>query len=411
MAAAGTDQPIEKATGWQIPGAITKHVILDPGIAYTTADVLLFAGTNPVGLVAMLTATGVAASLKTAAVIQPGFIERHPRIKQVMQDDRTPLRAGGLALFVVAGMAIATGAWLPAAASALFAFANIRLAESISKNRKEDAPKLGPDGKPRKLKPLEIATLFFKRPELYLSAGFACAGLMAGGAALFMLPIVAASFAIGMRNAIRGLPEHNGHPKLVTASAAGVFTAIGHQNGHGLIAAAHLLNTIVLAEMERRVTPGGAKQIFKNIGSAIASVVKAPFTGWGVEKAPDAEARKPANDAAVTAKPVTVAVSPAFQFNRQAPVIIAVSEDAVPAVQEAKAEKPAPAPEDRLRDVKAPTVRQEDIEKLDLQKAFGVKGRVATPANDDQKEAASEAKTATRAAQPRRPKKPDAPAA
>lgn len=71
MAASGPSQPIEKATGWKIPGALTKHVILDPGIAYATADVLLFAGTNPVGLAAMLTATGMAATFKTVAAPVP----------------------------------------------------------------------------------------------------------------------------------------------------------------------------------------------------------------------------------------------------------------------------------------------------------------------------------------------------
>ena len=95
MVATGPKPEITKATGWQIPGAITKHVVLDPGIAYTTADVLLFAGTNPVGLGAMLTATGVAATLKTAAVLQPSFLDKHPRVKKLVFDDRTPLRAAG----------------------------------------------------------------------------------------------------------------------------------------------------------------------------------------------------------------------------------------------------------------------------------------------------------------------------
>lgn len=416
MAVSGSDQPIEKATGWKIPGALTKHVILDPGIAYTTADVLLFAGTNPVGLVAMLTATGVAASLKTAAVLQPSFIDRHPRIKKIMQDDRTPLRAGGLALFVVAGAAIATGAWLPAAASALFAFANIRLAESISKNRKPEVRKLDENGKPVKPTFLEVAKMFVSRPELYLSAGFACAGLMAGGAALFMLPIVGASFAIGMRNAIKGLPEHNGHPKLVTASAAGMFTAIGHSNGHGLISAAHLLNTIVLAEMERRVTPGGAKQIFKNIGNAIARVAKAPFKGLVKKPAPLPQPETTvAVPAPVEALPVKAIETPKVAFNQQAPVIIARSEEAVElgkevakkAVKEPK-ERP-PTAEEKLHDVQAPEVKREEIENIDLQKAFGLKAKIQPPANENEKPAA-EASALEKDA-PRRPKKPNTPAA
>lgn len=412
MAAAGPSQPIEKATGWKIPGALTKHVILDPGIAYATADVLLFAGTNPVGLAAMLAATGMAATFKTAAVLQPGFIDRHPKLKKVVQDDRTPLRAAGLALFVVAGMAIATGAWLPAAASALFAMANIRLAESISSNRKADVPQ---DEKDKKLTFKKVATLFFKRPEFYLSAGFACAGLMAGGASLIMLPIVGASFAIGMRNAIKGLPEHNGHPKLVTASAAGVFTAVGHANGHGLISAAHLLNTIVLAEMERRVTPGGAKQIFKNIGEAVSRVVKAPFRGLVKKPAPQQQPELVAVPAPVETAPVTALEGPKVVFNQQAPVIIARSEEAVALGKEAAKkvvkepkERP-PTEEEKLHDVQAPEVRREEIDSIDLQKAFGLKAKIQPPANENEKPAA-EASALDKDA-PRRPKKPNTPAA
>src|SRR5262245_54803773 len=112
-----------RATGWQIPGAMIKGVIIDPGIVYTSADVLLFAGANTVGLTAMLAATGLAASLKALSIIQPKFLDKYPKISKVAFDDRTPLRAGGMALLVVGGAAISTGAFLPAAASLLFAVA------------------------------------------------------------------------------------------------------------------------------------------------------------------------------------------------------------------------------------------------------------------------------------------------
>ncbi|HYD18243.1 MAG TPA: hypothetical protein VEF76_07175 [Patescibacteria group bacterium] len=354
MGTTGPKQEIPKATGWEIPGALTKHVVLDPGIAYTTADVLMFAGTNPVGLGAMLTATGIAATLKTAAVLQPTWLDKHPRVKKAIFDDRTPLRAGGLALLVVTGATVATGAWLPAAASLLFAVANFRLAESISKKHIADEKDKKP-AEPKKgfAKAVDIVTTIFKRPDIYLNAGFALAGLMAGGAALFILPVVAVAFALGVKNSIQGKPEYNAHPKLITAGAAGVFAGIGQANGHGLIAGAHLLNAVVLAEMERRITPGGAKQIFKNI-------VTAPLKLFGFGKKPE-----------VVAAPVPV---PVTVTNAATPV-------AKTSVQVAT---------NNNERIPGPEVAPADLDKVDLQQVFAMKAKIVppAPANENQQPAA-----------------------
>lgn len=363
MVATGPKQEIPKATGWQIPGALTKHVVLDPGIAYTTADVLLFAGTNPVGFGAMLTATGVAATLKTAAVLQPSFLDKHPRFKKLVFDDRTPLRAGGLALLVVAGATVASGMWLPAGASLLFAIANFKLAESISKNKEAVDPNK-PKEEPKKgfERFKQVVSTMFKRPELYLNAGFALAGLMAGGMALYMLPLVAVAFAIGVRNAIKDRPEYENHPKLITATAAGIFTGIGHQSGHGLIAAAHALNTVVLAEMERRTTPGGAKQIIKDI-------IAAPMRLFSLK-------------------------SP-FRSKDEQPAV------ADPSVQPSRAELPSSA---NGGSIPAPEVKPSELGKVDLQQAFTPKAKIQVAANENTPQ--------PEAAQPERgtrPKAPDAP--
>ncbi len=344
MVATGPKQDIPKATGWQIPGAITKHVVLDPGIAYTTADVLLFAGTNPVGLGAMLTATGVAATLKTAAVLQPSFLDKHPKVKKLVFDDRTPLRAGGLALLVVAGATVASGAWIPAAASFLFAIANFKLAQSISKNHGEEKEK--PKEAPKKgfERFVQITKTMFKRPELYLNTGFALAGLMAGGAALFILPVVAVAFAVGIRNAVKDRPEHDGHPKLITATAAGLFAGIGHNNGHGLIAAAHALNSVVLAEMERRVTPGGAKQMIKDILTAPLRLLnlQSPF--------------KAKED-----KAVVVVADPVAQPKPSVQLPSSANGGSIP----------------------APEVTAKELGQVDLQQAFALKAKISAPANEN----------------------------
>lgn len=331
-----------RATGWQIPGAMIQGVVLDPGIVYTSADVLMFSATNTVGLVATISATGIAATLRALSIVQPKFLEKYPQTTKIAFDDRTPLRAGGLALLVVGGAAVTTGAFLPAAASFLFAIANFRLAESISKKADNRAQV---DPKPRLVKPsgAELTAVFIKRPELYLNAGFACAGLMSGGASLFILPVVAAAFGVGMRNALQEKPEHAGHPKIITASAAAVFSAIGYANGHGLIAAAHAINAATLIEMERRVTPGGMMQIIRDMAGSVAGLM--PFG----KKPAAAPKPRPAPEPVVPASQQAIAPRLTYTFKEfAAPQAPANGNDpapiasALPDVKPLVRQKPAP---------------------------------------------------------------------
>jgi len=266
-----TNKPVAVPRGFEIPGALIRHVLLDPGIVYSSADILLFSATNTLGLAATVAATGIAAGLRTCAVLQPRFLEKYPAVRRIAFDDRTPLRAGGLALLVVGGAALGGGAVLPATASMLFAVANFRLAESISitSGHHQVSPP------PRLTKPsaAENVVTFLKRPEIYLNTGFACAGLMSGGGALFILPVVTLAFGMGLRNVLREQPEYAGHPKLLTAAAAALFAGIGYANGHHLIALAHAMNGAVLLEMERRVTPGGLWQIARDVKQGFSKLL------------------------------------------------------------------------------------------------------------------------------------------
>lgn len=264
-AAPGPKKPIPRATGWQIPGALAKNVVFDLGILYTVADVFLFMGTNPLGFMAMLGAVGVSAAVKAACVLQPDFVERRPKLKKIIEDDRTPLRAAGLAMLLVTGATLATGLLLPAAASFFFAVSNFGLAETMSKKHIDDERHKAEEHKKQSSKSL-FSTLF-KRPDMYLNIGFGLAGLMAGGGAMLVLPMVAAAFGVGVLNTMRGKAEYEGHPKLITGAAAILFGAVGVLSGHPLIAVGHFINGVVLCEMERRMTPGGLPTICKNIAS------------------------------------------------------------------------------------------------------------------------------------------------
>lgn len=280
------------------PRTFVKDVALDSGILFGVADVLLFAKTNPVGFIACLSATGLSVGFKTLHLAQPKFLQNYTKLAEIAGDSRTALRVSGLALLTVCGASIATGAVLPAATGFLLAVGNFRLAQSLSdameahklfKQREqekkaalesgilivENAPAQEVAAKMNwHQKTLQIATLSVKRPDLYINAGFAGAGLMAGGAALFVLPVVAVSFAVSMRNIVRALPEHNGHPKLMSSGASAGFAGIGGLEGQGLIAAAHILNMAVIADAEKQVTPGGWRQIGENIRSVLAKALR-----------------------------------------------------------------------------------------------------------------------------------------
>ncbi len=326
-----------KPKGWRIPFALVRHVALDPGIIYTTADILLFAGTNAIGLGATIAATGIAATLKTFSVLQPDFLKKYPHITKVAFDDRTPLRAGGLALLVVGGAALSGGTMLPAVASFLFAAANFRMAESISKHHKEEEAKKALDPK-HKPDAVEVTIMMVKRPDLYLNAGFACAGLMSGGAALFVLPVVATAFGISVKNAVTGQPEYNGHPKMLTAASGAAFATIGHANGHGMIALAHAMNAGVLLEIERRVTPGGVLQIAKDLATSGLKLI-------GIGK------KSPEKVLALEAPTPEPSKLPTFSLSRffakAAPKPVAANENAAnenTVVAEAKVAAPPPSP-------------------------------------------------------------------
>lgn len=330
--ASGPKPVIPRPTPREIPGALTKHVFLDPGLAYTAADTLLFLGTNIVGAVSMVSAIAIATALKTISVLQPDFAEKYPKLKELANDDRVPLRAGGLAMLVVTGATVATGAWLPAAASFFFAVANFGLAESVSKQHIAAENEKAAAHKTQSM--AEKAAALLKRPDIYLNIGFGLAGLMAGGASMLILPLVGAAFALGAKNTLQGKPEYAGHPKLLTAAAAVLFAGIGVATGHGLIAAAHLINGIALGEMERRMTPGGLPQILRDIKGSIASL-------FG--RKPAAPVAAPPVPAPDMPMPVTAAPLPPRNTLQQAfePAATDVTVLSFPVHQPAPAEIPA----------------------------------------------------------------------
>ncbi|MDD9900031.1 MAG: hypothetical protein OXT65_03545 [Alphaproteobacteria bacterium] len=307
------------------PRNFVKKVALDPGVVFSVADVLLFAHTNPIGLVACLAATAVSSTAKTLVLTKPKFLKSMPLVDKIVQDDRTPLRASGLALLVVAGASLAMGgffpalaagqlAWgalLPAAASGVFALGNFRFAESLSRAIKNDGDPVPKPEEPKKKRGKFInsikraGSLMLKTPELYFNTAFALAGLMAGGAAVWIFPAIVASTAISMHNILtcphgnaaaaggghgggpttaeqKKIHKHlnRGQPKLWLALAGYIFAGIGFANGHGLIAVAHALNATVIADSAGQ---GIFPRLFRDVKDGAFRIVE-PFASVVIPK-------------------------------------------------------------------------------------------------------------------------------
>jgi hypothetical protein len=249
---------------------VAKEVATDPGVGFNVVASILFAGGNPVGLVACLVATGLSGASKVLALKQPKFLKQHPKLAQIISDNRTPLRVCGLALLLTAGAALATGALLPAAASAIFSIGNFKIAESISATIKEGSGGHDKEAKQDKSRPSlkKLASLALKGPSLYISLGLALAGLMAGGASLVVLPVVATALAVSLNNGLKNKGESAGHPTAINAGATAVFAAVGVASGNLLPAIAFLLNTMILLNVEARVTKGGFSQVLNERSTA-----------------------------------------------------------------------------------------------------------------------------------------------
>lgn len=212
---------------------ILKEVVMDPGIGFSVRNVLLFAaGYNLLGLYSCLAAAVAAVAIKVFSITRP------KGLPAILLDKRMTLWIISAALFLTAAGAFVKGAMLPAFAGGLFAAGNIRIAESLSGRGKESK---------------DILELLFKRPDIYINAGTALACLMAGNAALWVLPLVIFSTGVMLFNAWHKKPEYAGYPKTVIAASTFVSALIAFANAHILIGISHLMGAAILFNVERRL--------------------------------------------------------------------------------------------------------------------------------------------------------------
>ena len=97
-----------------------------------------------------------------------------------------------------------------------------------------------------------------------------------------MFPLIATAGAVAFRNAVQNKPEYKGHPKIIIALIGGFNLAVGVANGNLLPATAYALYASVAINVERKITPGGGRQILRDIKGGFVNL----FGGKKKEQAP-----------------------------------------------------------------------------------------------------------------------------
>lgn len=237
-----------------------QEVSTDPAVGWSVMDVLLFAGNNPIGVGAYAASAVIASTCKALSLKTPKWLDKMPRLKRVVGDDRTPMRAGGIASLVMMTLAAIELSPLVALTSLSFAGGYFKTGQSLSEARRAAENPAAENG------PMpSIGRLMYQRPDMYIAVGFVMAGLLAGGASLYALPAIAAGCAIGLRNIVKKKPEHAHHPKLVYGLASTFFSYVGFAAGLPVIGVAHAMGAAIFLKVESDITPGGFKQVIKDV--------------------------------------------------------------------------------------------------------------------------------------------------
>ncbi|MFH1157958.1 MAG: hypothetical protein V1721_03625 [Pseudomonadota bacterium] len=268
---------------------VIKEVLTDPGVDFNIANVVLFAGISKLGLEANVVALGISVVSKILDETKPAYLQKLPKFFQkILHDPKTTLFTSGIALTIVGVAALAsgaTGAWIPAAAGFLAAAGKFTTAESLASAEREKNKK--GDASPTEKNKRGWLSTFLRRPDLYINASFAVAGLMSGGATLLVLPVIAVSGWIAYQNSRQNKPEYTGYPLVLAAAAAAFHAGVGIMNGNWLPGISAAMAAAVLLNIECRLTPGGGKKILSDIKGSLARLL-----GRG-KKAENAPAKMP----------------------------------------------------------------------------------------------------------------------
>lgn len=229
---------------------IIKEIITDPGIGFNTASLLFFSSfTTAVGFYACVLSLVVSVTLKIISL----NIKSNKNL--IIFDQRLSLWLMSFVLTIISIDSLLITNFISALASSFFAISNIRVAESITKKGKD--------------KETSIFYLILKRPDLYIFLGSIFSCLMAGKQSMILIPLLFASLFIALKNAWNLKPEHNMHPKIIMAFISFSSLLIGLYNHNILVGIAHGITGITYINIESHITPGGFKQVIKNLKTLI----------------------------------------------------------------------------------------------------------------------------------------------
>jgi len=259
-------------------GTILKEVLIDPGVDYNVGAMILFAAyTNVIGFIACSIALGISIVSKVLALSDTGFAKKYPRFCKILLDPKTPLLTNAAALAIISAVAFINEAWLPAASSFLWAVGDIRIAQSIEKANHDNEKKASLYGeyneKQEQIQLKRTLALIFKRGDIYINGAACLSGLLAGGWAVLSIPILTLATAISLKNAIQNKPEYAGHPKIISAFAKSITTTVGIISGNWLPAIAFAIFAGIFVNVECKITPGGGRQILRDIKGGFANLI------------------------------------------------------------------------------------------------------------------------------------------
>lgn len=274
-----------------------KEVMGDPGVGFNACDTILYASVSPIGFWSCLVALGVSVAAKGTSM---RAAQKPSRLRKFLGDYRTTLLSNSAALSVMGVASLLIGEPIPAAAGFLFAFGNWRIADSLAKAEREQKDPVYAALQEKKRQGLsrskKLISLVFERPDLYIHSGAAVASLLSGMEAIFAAPVIGGAFLISLRNVWQGKPEHAGYPKVLAAAAAWVAAGVGIAHGNWLPALSGGLVGAVLINIETKITPGGGKQILRDIKGSMQKLFGRKHKGAAPANNPIPPVHPPSDD-------------------------------------------------------------------------------------------------------------------
>lgn len=270
---------------------ILRSLLFDPGLGFAVGNILLFASTGGVPGLVISTAAAALITANNIAQRYPRLIKQKSRLGRLVHDPRTPntitgtglvaITAAGLitALTGPAGLAAGGGVlaalkaagptmWLSSFTGMSFAVANFGIAANL---KNKDTAKPADKSRQTRLQKLgHTAKMLLRSPDTYIAAGLMGMGLISGGWSMLAFPAVMSGYVRTIRNSMADKPPHTGHPKIHYAAAGVVFSAVGLLSGNVLPALSNMIATYAVSNVEAKLTPGGFKQIWRDIKGGIA---------------------------------------------------------------------------------------------------------------------------------------------